>query len=153
MNQIMEATVNMIVRFLNEYGTQLLYAALTALAGGTGVLVRQIFTRRRNRRIRQRVVQQCMWAAAQVYGDLPEKERRMKTVSAISEALSDRGIRATEPETMLCMLQERYAAASEAPSALGTDVGSADAAKTETAHVAADGHRACVPLSKPYSPA
>ncbi len=153
MNQIMEATVNMIVRFLNEYGTQLLYAALTALAGGTGVLVRQIFTRRRNRRIRQRVVQQCMWAAAQVYGDLPEEERRMKTVSAISEALSDRGIRATEPETMLCMLQERYAAASEAPSASGTDVGSTDAAKAENAHVAADGHRACVPLSKPYSPA
>ena len=153
MNQITEATVNMIVRFLNEYSTQLLYAALTALAGGIGVLVRQIFTRRRERRIRQKVVRQCMWAAAQVYGDLPEEERRMKTVSAISEALSDRGIRATEPETMLCMLQERYAAESEAPSALGTDVGSADAAKTETAHVAADGHRACVPLSKPYSPA
>ena len=94
-----------------------------------------------------------MWAAAQVYGDLPEKERRMKTVSAISEALSDRGIRATEPETMLCMLQERYAAASEAPSASGTDVGSTDAAKAENAHVAADGHQACVPLSKPYSPA
>lgn len=77
----------------------------------------------------------------------------MKTVSAISEALSDRGIRATEPETMLCMLQERYAAASEAPSASGTDVGSTDAAKAENAHVAADGHRARVPLSKPYSPA
>ena len=66
------AKMNVLVRFLDEYATAILYAGITAFAGAAGVVLKRIGSRYFSNRTKRRVVRNCIRAVERVYGDLPE---------------------------------------------------------------------------------
>lgn len=99
--------MNVFVRFLNEYGTAILYAAATALVGAAGVARKHLWKRRTRDRRKKKVVKQCMQAVDTVYSKLSERERDRKTVKAVEETLADEGISMAKVETLLHIGEER----------------------------------------------
>ena len=99
--------MNVFVRFLNEYGTAILYAAATALVGAAGVALKHLWKRRTRDRRKKKVVKQCMQAVDTVYSKLSERERDRKTVKAVEETLADEGISMAKVETLLHIGEER----------------------------------------------
>ena len=84
--------MNVFVRFLNGYGTAILYAAATALVGAAGVTRKHLRKRRTRDRRKKKAAKQCMQAVDTVYSKLSERERDRKTVKAVEETLADEGI-------------------------------------------------------------
>lgn len=99
--------MNVFVRFLNEYGTAILYAAATALIGAAGVALKHLFGRGARNRRKKKVVKQCLKAVDTVYDKLSERERDRKTAKAVEETLADEGISMAKAETMLRIGEER----------------------------------------------
>ena len=99
--------MNVFVRFLNEYGTAILYAAATALVGAAGVTRKHLRKRRTRDRRKKKAVKQCMQAVDSVYSRLSERERDRKTVKAVEGPLADEGIGMAKAETLLRIGEER----------------------------------------------
>lgn len=77
--------MNVLVRFLDEYATAILYAGITAFAGAAGVVLKRIGSRYFSNRTKRRVVRNCIRAVERVYGDLPEEEQYREKVKAVAE--------------------------------------------------------------------
>ena len=90
--------MNVLVRFLDEYATAILYAGITAFAGAAGVVLKRIGSRYFSNRTKRRVVRNCIRAVERVYGDLPEEEQYREKVKAVAETLEVKGIRIDEEE-------------------------------------------------------
>lgn len=103
--------MNVLVRFLDEYATAILYAGITAFAGAAGVVLKRIGSRYFSNRTKRRVVRNCIRAVERVYGDLPEEEQYREKVKAVAETLEVKGIRIAEIETMLRIDEEEEASA------------------------------------------
>ncbi len=103
--------MNILVRFLDEYATAILYAGITAFAGAAGVVLKRIGSRYFSNRTKRRVVKNCIRAVERVYGDLPEEEQYREKVKAVAETLKVKGIRIAEIETMLRIDEEEEASA------------------------------------------
>lgn len=84
--------MNVLVRFLDEYATAILYAGITAFAGAAGVVLKRIGSRYFSNRTKRRVVRNCIRAVERVYGDLPEEEQYREKVKAVAETLEVKGI-------------------------------------------------------------
>jgi len=84
--------------FINEYGTAILYAILTALAGYLGIWVKQLYTKYVNDKTKEAVVKTCVKAVEQLYKDLHGEEKYNKVVESVSEMLMEKGITITELE-------------------------------------------------------
>lgn len=99
--------MNVFVRFLNGYGTAILYAAATASVGAAGVTRKHLRKRRTRDRRKKKAAKQCMQAVDTVYGKLSERERNRKTVKAVEETLADEGSGLAKAETLLRIGEER----------------------------------------------
>ena len=84
--------VIMIVEFINEYGTTILYTVLTALAGYIGLFVKSLYTKYVNDKTKKDVVSTCVKAVEQLYKDLHGEEKYNEVVKSASEMLSLKGI-------------------------------------------------------------
>lgn len=84
--------------FINEYGTTILYAILTALAGYLGIVVKQLYTRYINDKAKQSVSKTVVQAVEQIYTDLHGEEKLNKALAAASEMFAEKGIAITELE-------------------------------------------------------
>lgn len=93
-------------RFLDEYAVKLLYTVITAIAGVAGVVLKQLVSKRHHRKLKRRVVKDCLQAALCVYKDLPKEEQYKRTIRSVSEILVEKGVYISEIETMLLMSQE-----------------------------------------------
>lgn len=107
--------MNVLVRFLDEYATAILYAGITAFAGAAGVVLKRIGSRYFSNRTKRRVVKNCIRAVERVYGDLPEEEQYREKVKAVAETLEVKGIRIAEIETMLRIDEEEEASSRAVP--------------------------------------
>jgi len=90
--------MDLFTQFINEYGTTILYAILTAIAGYVGIWVKSLYTKYINDQTKESVVKTCVRAVEQLYKDLHGEEKYNKVVENASEMLSQKGIEITELE-------------------------------------------------------
>lgn len=87
-----------IQEFISEYGTTILYAILTALAGYIGIVAKNIWTKYINDKTKQDVVKTCVKAVEQLYRDMHGEEKLNKALEAASEMLMSKDIMITDLE-------------------------------------------------------
>ena len=89
--------------FISEYGTTILYAVLTALAGYIGIVAKRLYTKYVNDKIKQAVAKTVVQAVEQIYKDLHGEEKLNKALEAASEMLAEKGITITDLEMRMLL--------------------------------------------------
>lgn len=89
--------MNIINEFISQYGTTILYAVLTAVAGFLGKQLKKYITDK----TKKDVVKTCVKAVEQLYKDLHGEEKKQKAVESITAMLAEKGITITELEINL----------------------------------------------------
>ena len=84
--------------FISEYGTTILYAILTALAGYLGIVIKRLYTKFVNNKTKQAVAKTVVQAIEQIYKDLHGEEKLNKALESMSEMLAEKGITITDLE-------------------------------------------------------
>ena len=87
-----------ITQFISEYGTTILYAILTAIAGALGMWIKKVYTEVVNTKNKERIVKVCVQAVEQLYKDLHGEEKYNKVVESVVQMLEEKGITITELE-------------------------------------------------------
>ena len=88
----------MFVEFINTYGVQLMYMALTAIAGYIGIVAKNLFTKYINDKTKATVAKNAVKFVEQVYKDLHGEDKLNKALEAASEMLAEKGITVTQLE-------------------------------------------------------
>ena len=84
--------------FVQEYGTTILYAVLTAIAGYIGIAIKRIYQKVCDNKTKKDIVRTCVKAVEQLYVDLHGEEKYDKCVEACVSMLDEKGIKITEIE-------------------------------------------------------
>lgn len=84
--------MNMFTDFINEYGTTILQAIITAIAGYVGIVVKKYYTKYINDKTKKSVVNTCVKAVEQLYKDLHGEDKVNKCIESVSEILAAKGI-------------------------------------------------------------
>lgn len=118
--------------FMHEYGIQIAYALLTAVAAWIGNVISKYYRKWVNTREKKELAKTVVTAVEQIYKTLHGEEKFAKAYEALSEMLADHGIHITDLE--IKMLIE--AAVGEANNAFQR--GNETAAEVEQALTEAD---------------
>lgn len=94
----MKGEFEMFVEFINQYGLEIMYAIVTAIAGYIGIVVKNLVTKYLNDKTKQSVAKTAVQFVEQVYKDLHGEEKLNQALSAASEMLAEKGIAASELE-------------------------------------------------------
>ena len=106
--------------FISEYGTTILYAILTALAGYIGIVVKRLYAKYVNDKTKQAVAKTVVQAVEQIYKNLHGEEKLNKALEAASEMLAEKGITITDIE-MRMLIEAALAEFNRAFEKEGTD--------------------------------
>lgn len=90
-----------IKEFIQEYGTQMLFALLTTLAGYVGIAVKKLYEKYVTDRTKQEVVKIAVRAVEQLYKELHGEEKLEKALMYASDMLETRGISISSVELRL----------------------------------------------------
>lgn len=90
--------MNIFNEFIEQYGTTILYAVLTAIAGYVGIVIKNLYQKFINDRTKKAIVRTCVQAVEQLYKELHGEEKYEKVVEAVTEMFNERGITITEIE-------------------------------------------------------
>ena len=90
--------MNFIENFINNYGTEILYAIFTALAGYLGIVVKNLYQKYVNDSTKKAVVKTCVQAVEQLYQDLHGEDKYNKVVESVTDMLNEKGITITDIE-------------------------------------------------------
>lgn len=90
--------MNFIENFINNYGTEILYAIFTALAGYLGIVVKNLYQKHVNDSTKKAVVKTCVQAVEQLYQDLHGEDKYNKVVESVTDMLNEKGITITDIE-------------------------------------------------------
>lgn len=82
----------MVAEFFNLYGMQILYAAVTAIFGYLGLVVKKFVTNRFNDKTKKDVAKLAVQFVEQVYKDLHGEEKLNEALLAASEMLREKNI-------------------------------------------------------------
>ena len=82
----------MFANFINEYGTTILYAILTALGGYLGLVVKNLYTKYINTKIKREVARTVVLGVEQIYKNLHGEEKLQAALTAASEMFAEKGI-------------------------------------------------------------
>lgn len=85
-------------RFISEYGTTILYTAITAILGYIGIVFKRIFQKYTTEKVKQDVAKTVVQAIEQIYRDLHGEEKLSKAMESMSEMLTEKEIHITEIE-------------------------------------------------------
>jgi hypothetical protein len=88
----------MLAEFINEYGTTIMYAIMTAIGGYLGLVVKNLYTKFINDKTKQSVAKTVVRGVEQIYKDLHGDEKLNKALEAASEMLAEKGIATSELE-------------------------------------------------------
>ena len=88
----------LISEFIANYGMEILYAIITAIAGYIGIVVKNLYQKYVNDATKKAVVKTCVQAVEQLYTDLHGQDKYNKVVESVSEMLTEKGITITEIE-------------------------------------------------------
>lgn len=90
--------MNFIENFINNYGTEILYAIFTAIAGYLGIMVKNLYQKHINDSTKKAVVRTCVQAVEQLYQDLHGEDKYNKVVESVTDMLNEKGITITDIE-------------------------------------------------------
>ena len=90
-----------IKEFIQEYGTQILFALLTTLAGYVGIAVKKLYEKYVTDRTKQEVVKIAVRAVEQLYKELHGDDKLEKALMYASDMLESRGISISSVELRL----------------------------------------------------
>ena len=88
----------MFVEFINQYGMQILYAAITAIAGYIGIVVKNLCTKYINDKTKKAVAKSAVQFVEQVCKDLHGEEKLNEALNCATEMLAEKGISITALE-------------------------------------------------------
>ena len=88
----------MFVEFINQYGLQLMYMAITAAAGWLGIVVKDMVKKHLDDKTKLDVAKTTVKYVEQVFKDLHGEEKLQKALVAASQMLAEKGITVTELE-------------------------------------------------------
>ena len=88
----------MFVQFINEYGTTILYAIITTIAGYVGIVVKNLYQKYINDKTKKDVVKTVVQSIEQIYKDLHGDDKLNKALESASEMLAIKGIEISEFE-------------------------------------------------------
>lgn len=88
----------MFLDFINEYGTTILYAIITTIAGYIGIVVKNLYQRYVNDQTKRDVVKTVVQGVEQIYKDLHGEDKLNKALESASEMLALKGVNVTELE-------------------------------------------------------
>ena len=88
----------MFAEFINTYGMQLMYMALTAIAGYIGIVAKNLFTKYINDKTKEAVAKSAVKFVEQVYKDLHGEDKLNAALNAASEMLAEKGITVSQLE-------------------------------------------------------
>lgn len=88
----------MFAEFINQYGMQLMYMALTAIAGYLGIVAKNLFTKYVNDKTKEAVAKTAVKFVEQVYKDLHGEDKLNAALNAASEMLAEKGITVSQLE-------------------------------------------------------
>ena len=89
--------------FIAEYGTQILYTIVTAIAGYVAIVVKNLVTKYINDKTKKDIAKTVVQAVEQIYKDLNGEERLAKAIESASEMLTDKGIKVTDVELRMLL--------------------------------------------------
>ena len=75
----------MFAEFINEYGMQILYTIITAIAGYIGIVLKNVVTKYFNDKTKQSVAKTAVQFVEQVYKELHGEEKLNAALSAASD--------------------------------------------------------------------
>ena len=84
--------------FISQYGTTILYAILTAIAGYLGIVIKRLYEKYINDKTKQAVAKTVVQAIEQIYKDLHGDEKLNKALESMSEMLAEKGIQISDLE-------------------------------------------------------
>ena len=105
--------MDFLLEFFNEYGTAILYAIITAIAGYLGMVAKNYYTKWFNDKTKRAVAKSVVLFVEQVYKDIHGEEKLNEAMKAFSEMLAEKGITITELE-MRVLLEAAVAEFNEA---------------------------------------
>lgn len=88
----------MFAEFINEYGMQLLYAIVTAIAGYLGIVFKNLVKKYLNDKTKLAVAKTAVQYVEQVFKDLHGEEKLQQAFVAASEMLAEKEITITDLE-------------------------------------------------------
>lgn len=88
----------MFAEFINEYGLQLLYALVTAIAGYIGIVVKNLVKKYLDDKTKLSVAKIAVQYVEQVYKDLHGEEKLNEALDAAAEMLAEKSITVTSLE-------------------------------------------------------
>lgn len=107
----------MFAEFLNQYGMQILYTVVMAIAGYLGIVVKNLATKYINDKTKKDVAKSAVQFVEQVYKDLHGEEKLNEALQAASEMLLEKNIAVTSLELRVLI----EAAVAEFNNAFGKD--------------------------------
>jgi hypothetical protein len=88
----------MFAEFINQYGVEIMYAIITAVAGYIGIVVKNLCTKYINDKTKATVAKTAVQFVEQVYKDLHGEEKLNAALEAASEMLTEKGITVSQLE-------------------------------------------------------
>jgi hypothetical protein len=88
----------MFAEFINQYGVEIMYAIITAVAGYIGIVVKNLCTKYINDKTKAAVAKTAVQFVEQVYKDLHGEEKLNAALEAASEMLTEKGITVSQLE-------------------------------------------------------
>ena len=88
----------MFEEFVNAYGSEILMAVLTAIAGYIGIVVKNLYTKYINDKTKESVIKTVVQGIEQIYKDLHGEEKLSIAIEAASEMLNEKNITISEFE-------------------------------------------------------
>ena len=87
-----------ILNFISEYGTTLLYAIITFIFGLIGTMCKNLVQKYLNDKTKQAIAKTVVQAIEQIYKDLHGEEKLDMAIASATEMLAEKGINVTELE-------------------------------------------------------
>ena len=88
----------MFAEFVSEYGTQIIYTILTAIAGYLGLVFKNLYQKYVDNQTKKDVVKTVVQGVEQIYKDLHGEEKLNAALDAASLMLAEKNIAVTEFE-------------------------------------------------------
>ena len=88
----------MLAEFINQYGTTIMYAVMTAVGGYIGLVIKNLYTKYINDKTKQAVAKTVVRGVEQIYKDLHGSDKLDMALEAASEMLAEKGITVSDLE-------------------------------------------------------
>lgn len=88
----------MFAEFINQYGLQIMYMSITAIAGYLGIVMKNLFKKFINDKTKRAVAKSAVQFVEQVYTDIHGEDKLNKALEAAAEMLAEKSITITALE-------------------------------------------------------